>query len=70
MNFFEFRAHLSSGSKNKDENPTRQGEGIRKMSDGTRDDHVNYYGPWAWLAGLAFGAGLMALMFYVADGFL
>jgi|TARA_E500000081_G_scaffold152766_1_gene185642 hypothetical protein len=40
------------------------------MSEGTRDDHVKHYGPWAWAAGIAFGVAMMAFMFYLADGFL
>ena len=37
--------------------------------ESVRHDPVKYYGPWAWIVGLLFGAGIMALMFGLADGF-
>ena len=34
-----------------------------------RSDHVDTYGPWAWIAGFAFAVLITWLMFYIADGF-
>ena len=40
-----------------------------KMAKPVRSDHVDTYGPWAWVAGMAFAGLLTWLMFYIADGF-
>ena len=40
-----------------------------KMAKPVRSDHVDAYGPWAWVAGVAFAAFITWLMFYIADGF-
>ena len=40
-----------------------------KMAKPVRSDHVDAYGPWAWVAGIAFAAFITWLMFYIADGF-
>ena len=37
--------------------------------EGGRHDPVTYYGPWAWIAGLALGGGIIWMMFALADGF-
>ena len=34
-----------------------------------RSDHVDTYGPWAWIAGFAFAVLITWMMFYIADGF-
>jgi len=34
-----------------------------------RHDPVKYYGPWAWIAGMILGGGIIYLMFALADGF-
>ncbi len=34
-----------------------------------RHDPVHYYGPWAWIGGMALGALIMYGMFTLADGF-
>ena len=34
-----------------------------------RSDHVDTYGPWAWIAGFAFAVFITWMMFYIADGF-
>ena len=34
-----------------------------------RSDHVDTYGPWAWIAGFAFAVLIIWMMFYIADGF-
>ena len=40
-----------------------------KMAKPVRSDHVDTYGPWAWVAGMAFAGFVTWLMFYIADGF-
>jgi|TARA_B100001094_G_scaffold192044_1_gene185942 hypothetical protein len=40
-----------------------------KMAKPVRSDHVDTYGPWAWVAGMAFAGLVTWLMFYIADGF-
>ena len=40
-----------------------------KMAKPVRSDHVDAYGPWAWVARIAFDALITWLMFYIADGF-
>ena len=40
-----------------------------KMAKPVRSDHVDAYGAWAWVAGVAFAAFITWLMFYIADGF-
>jgi hypothetical protein len=40
-----------------------------KMAKPVRSDHVDTYGPWAWVAGMAFAGFITWLMFYIADGF-
>ena len=40
-----------------------------KMAKPVRSDHVDTYGPWAWVAGMAFAGLITWLMFYIADGF-
>ena len=40
------------------------------MQNEGRNDHVKYYGPWAWVGGLLLGALIMYLMFSIADGFM
>ena len=37
--------------------------------EGGRHDPVNYYGLWAPLVGLAFGGGVIWVMFAFADSF-
>lgn len=37
--------------------------------EGGRRDPVDFYGPWTWIIGLAFGFGLIAAMFLLADSF-
>ena len=37
-------------------------------SEGRRDP-VKYYGPWAWIVGLAFGAFTIWLLFACAESF-
>ena len=39
------------------------------MAKPVRDDHVNTYGPWAWVIGFAFAVFIVWLMFHLADGF-
>ena len=39
------------------------------MAKPVRSDHVDAYGPWAWVAGMALAAFITWLMFYIADGF-
>ena len=39
------------------------------MAKPVRSDHVDAYGPWAWVAGIALAAFITWLMFYIADGF-
>ena len=39
------------------------------MAKPVRSDHVNTYGPWAWVVGIGFGLFITWLMFYIADGF-
>ncbi len=39
------------------------------MAKPVRSDHVDTYGPWAWVAGMAFAGLITWLMFYIADGF-
>ena len=34
-----------------------------------REDHVTYYGPWAWISGFLIAFGIIYLMFSIADGF-
>ena len=34
-----------------------------------RSDHVDTYGPWAWIAGFTFAVLITWMMFYIADGF-
>ncbi len=34
-----------------------------------RHDPVHYYGPWAWIGGMLFGALIIYTMFTLADGF-
>jgi small basic protein len=34
-----------------------------------RSDHVDTYGPWAWIAGFVFAVLITWMMFYIADGF-
>jgi hypothetical protein len=36
--------------------------------DETYDDEANYFGPSAWIVGLALAAVLIALLFGLADG--
>lgn len=40
-----------------------------KMAKPVRSDHVDTYGPWAWVAGMIFAGLVTWLMFYIADGF-
>ena len=39
------------------------------MSETTRTDHVQTYGPFAVIAGLMLSAGIIWFMFHLADGF-
>ena len=39
------------------------------MAKPVRSDHVDTYGPWAWIAGFAFAVLITWMMFYIADGF-
>ncbi|MFL2830505.1 MAG: hypothetical protein ACJZ80_04045 [Candidatus Puniceispirillales bacterium] len=39
------------------------------MAKPVRSDHVDTYGPWAWVAGMIFAGLVTWLMFYIADGF-
>ena len=39
------------------------------MAKPVRSDHVDAYGPWAWVAGIALAAFITWMMFYIADGF-
>ena len=34
-----------------------------------RSDHVDTYGPLAWIGGFAFAVLIISMMFYIADGF-
>ncbi|MCZ4353070.1 hypothetical protein O4H61_11140 [Roseovarius aestuarii] len=36
--------------------------------DETFDHEAAYYGPWAWIAGLALSVFLIVLLFSLADG--
>ena len=40
------------------------------MENEGRNDHVEYYGPWAWAGGLFLGALIIYAMFSIADGFM
>lgn len=44
-------------------------KGVKTLSADTRKDHVETYGIWAALIGLAFGGAVTYFMFAVADGF-
>ena len=39
------------------------------MAKPVRSDHVDTYGPWAWIAGFVFAVLITWMMFYIADGF-
>tara|TARA_B100000401_G_C52214668_1_gene443091 strand:+ start:239 stop:361 length:123 start_codon:yes stop_codon:yes gene_type:complete len=39
------------------------------MASEGRNDHVNYYGPWAWIGGFLIAFLIIYLMFSIADGF-
>ena len=39
------------------------------MAKPVRSDHVDTYGPLAWIAGFAFAVLITWMMFYIADGF-
>ena len=40
------------------------------MENQGRNDHVEYYGAWGWIGGLAVGAVIIFTMFSIADGFM
>ena len=40
------------------------------MENEGRTDHVEHYGPWAWVGGLFLGALIIYAMFSIADGFM
>ncbi len=39
------------------------------MASEGRNDHVSYYGPWAWIGGFLIAFLIIYLMFSIADGF-
>jgi len=39
------------------------------MDKDSHDDEIRMYGPWTWIAGMAFGTGIVFVMFALSDGF-
>ncbi len=39
------------------------------IDEDAHDDEIRMYGPWTWIAGLAFGAFIIFVMFSLSDGF-
>lgn len=39
------------------------------IDEEAHEDEMQMYGPWSWIAGMAFAGGIIYVMFALSDGF-